>query len=113
MEAGGHDTGETRQRTKRARQGDILRLASRDGGLQFRAHACADSRGPRGYGRDDRLGHGGSADQLVLTLVAAERFKEAQIVMVAAGGGHSVAVEAEGSVWTWGYGIDRQLGHRY
>jgi len=47
-----------------------------------------------------RLGHGDTADQLVLTLVAAEWFGGAprQMVMVAGGGAHSVALEAEGRV---------------
>jgi len=52
-----------------------------------------------GRGADGRLGHSDMADQLLLTPVAAflcERFGVAQIVMVAAGGCHSVALGAEG-----------------
>mmetsp|Transcript_88483 Transcript_88483/g.129403 ORF Transcript_88483/g.129403 Transcript_88483/m.129403 type:complete len:239 (-) Transcript_88483:260-976(-) len=58
-----------------------------------------------------RLGHDDTADQLVLTLVGTEGFREAQIVMVAAGGAHSVALGAEERVWTWGYDRRGQLGH--
>jgi len=47
----------------------------------------------------------------VLTLVGAEGFRGVQIVMVAAGGSHSVALGAEGRVWTWGEGMLGQLGH--
>jgi len=36
----------------------------------------------------------------VLTFVAAERFRGAEIVMVAANGYHSVALGAEARVWT-------------
>jgi len=58
-----------------------------------------------------QLGLGVTADQLVLTLVAAEQFGGAQIVMVAAGFAHSVVLGAEGAVWTWGLNMDGQLGH--
>jgi len=47
----------------------------------------------------------------VLTLVGAEVFRGVQIVMVAAGGYHSVALGTEGSVWTWGIGNQGRLGH--
>jgi len=63
-----------------------------------------------GFGQNGRLGHGDEADKLVLTQVVAQRFDgNAQIVMVAAGGMHSMAVGSEGGVWTWGYGVC--LGH--
>jgi len=58
-----------------------------------------------------QLGRSDAAEQPVLTLVSAERFGEAQIVMVAAGVSHSVCLGAEGMVWTWGYGNNGQLGH--
>ena len=67
-----------------------------------------------GRGANGRLGHRDMADQLLLTPVAAflcERFGVAQIVMVAAGGCHSVALGVEGRVWTWGYSYHGQLGH--
>jgi len=64
-----------------------------------------------GEGGSGRLGHGDESDQLLLTLVVEERFKDAQIVMVAAGGSQSVALGAEGRVWTWGWNGYGQLGH--
>jgi len=64
-----------------------------------------------GFGGAGRLGHGDTASQLVLTLVGAEGFRGGQIVMVAAGVCHSVALGAEGSVWTWGEGSLGRLGH--
>jgi len=64
-----------------------------------------------GEGVYGKLGHGNAATHLVLTLVAAERLEGALIVMVAAGADHNVALEAEGRVWTWGWGFFGQLGH--
>ena len=64
-----------------------------------------------GCGLYGQLGHCDVANKLVLTLVADQRFRGAQIVMVAADGRHSVALGAEGRVWTWGWGHYGQLGH--
>eukprot|EP00277_Geminigera_cryophila_P022957 CAMPEP_0179479202 /NCGR_PEP_ID=MMETSP0799-20121207/57499_1 /TAXON_ID=46947 /ORGANISM="Geminigera cryophila, Strain CCMP2564" /LENGTH=460 /DNA_ID=CAMNT_0021290711 /DNA_START=165 /DNA_END=1548 /DNA_ORIENTATION=- len=64
-----------------------------------------------GDGDLGQLGHGDTAYMLVLTLVAEEVFRGEQIVMVAAGGNHSVALGAEGRVWTWGHGESGRLGH--
>jgi len=64
-----------------------------------------------GWGDYGQLGHGDTADKLVLTLVGAEGFRGVQIDMVAVGGAHSVALGADGRVWTWGNGRFGQLGH--
>jgi len=56
-----------------------------------------------GYGFFDQLGHGDHKDKVRLTLVSDKQLRKAHIVMVAAGGCHSVALEAEGQVWTWGF----------
>ena len=40
-----------------------------------------------------------------------EGFRGAQIVMVAAGDAHNVALGAAERVWTWGYGNNGQLSH--
>ena len=53
-----------------------------------------------GDGGNGQLGLGDLEHQLMLTLVGAEQFNGAQIVMVAAGASHSVAMGAEGRVWT-------------
>ena len=64
-----------------------------------------------GWGEFGQLGHGDTADQLVLTRVGGETFRGAQIVTMAAGGVHSAALGVEGRVWTWGDGGNGQLGH--
>ena len=57
------------------------------------------------------MGHGDTADKLVLTQVGMEHFKGVRIVMVAAGCEHSAAVGEDGSVCTWGGGNHGCLGH--
>jgi len=63
-----------------------------------------------GWGYYGQIGHGDKADKLLLTLVAEQQFGGAKIVMVAAGGNHSVTLGAEGRVWTWGKGQYGRLG---
>jgi len=58
-----------------------------------------------------QLGHGDTADKLVLTLVGAEGIRVPQIVMVMPGAEHNVTLGTEGSVWTWGAGSLGQLGY--
>ena len=58
-----------------------------------------------------QLGHGNKVDQPVLMLMVDEGFRGNQIIMVAAGA-LSVALEAEGRVWTWGHGEYGQLARR-
>jgi len=64
-----------------------------------------------GTGEDGRLGHGDTAAREELTDIGVERFGGAQIVLVAAGADHTVAMEAEGRVWSWGRGSRGCLGH--
>lgn len=71
-----------------------------------------------GCGYDGRLGHNDEIIKLLPTLVVGshdvafdEQFSRAKIVMVAAGGFHSVAVSAGGGVmWVWGGSLYGQLG---
>lgn len=64
----------------------------------------------RGRGARGRLGHGNGTNMLVSTRVDALRFGGAKIVMVSAGGYHSIAVTEEGEVYTWGSGVEGALG---
>jgi len=52
-----------------------------------------------------------TTDKMILRLVEAEDMKGVEIIMVAASGLRSVALEATGRVWTWGFGRSGQLGH--
>jgi len=62
-----------------------------------------------GQGRDGRLGHGDQEHQLLPKKV--EALAGQRVIAVSAGGEHSLALTADGSVWSWGFGVEGQLGH--
>jgi len=110
----GHGNKEPRQRPTRLGKemyggsSAVMVSCGRNHTLVLTAMGLVWSCGSGGYGR---LGHGDTVDKLVLTLVVTEGFRGAQIVMVAAGGVHSVVLGAAGRVWTWGHGNDGKLGN--
>ena len=61
-----------------------------------------------GYGGFGQLGHGDRQDQLLPKKV--EAFAGQRVVAVSAGAHHSLAITADGAVWSWGQGGSR-LGH--
>lgn len=63
-----------------------------------------------GRGRHGQLGHGHFHDEGVLTLVDAIRGE--RIVSAAAGKAHSIALAADGKIFTWGDAKHGQLGHQ-
>lgn len=63
-----------------------------------------------GRGRHGQLGHGHFHDEGVLTLVEAIRAE--RIVSAAAGRAHSMALAADGKIFTWGDAKFGQLGHQ-
>ena len=62
-----------------------------------------------GYGRDGKLGHGDEQRQLLPKKV--EALAGQSVIAVSAGAMHSLALTAEGAVWSWGEGCYGQLGH--
>ena len=64
-----------------------------------------------GNGLFGRLGHGDEENQLAPRRVPGAGFNGERVVMVAAGGGHTVALSEAGHVFTWGKGEYGQLGH--
>ena len=62
-----------------------------------------------GQGRDGRLGHGDQEHQLLPKKV--EALAGQRVIAVSAGGEHSLTLTADGSVWSWGFGVEGQLGH--
>jgi alpha-tubulin suppressor-like RCC1 family protein len=64
-----------------------------------------------GKGSYGQLGHGDEENQLAPRRVPAAGFNGERVVMVAAGGAHTVALSEAGHVFTWGFGEFGQLGH--
>ena len=62
-----------------------------------------------GYGEQGRLGHGDQQNQLLPKKVEALAGQRA--VAVSAGAEHSIALTADGAVWSWGGGEGGQVGH--
>ena len=62
-----------------------------------------------GYGGQGQLGHGDQELQLLPKKI--EALADQRIVAVSAGAYHSIALAADGAVWSWGYGTFGQLGH--
>ena len=62
-----------------------------------------------GSGGNGRLGHGGRQRRLLPKKV--EAFAGQRVVAVSAGFDHSLAITADGAVWSWGGGGGGQLGH--
>ena len=62
-----------------------------------------------GDGEDGMLGHGDEQNQLLPKKV--EAFADQRVVAVSAGEDHSLAITADGAVWSWGDGGLGRLGH--
>jgi len=62
-----------------------------------------------GYGYSGRLGHGDQQDQLLPMKI--EAMAGQRVLAVSAGFAHSLAITADGSVWSWGRGTFGKLGH--
>jgi len=62
-----------------------------------------------GNGDFGKLGHGDRQHQLLPNKV--EAFADQRVVAVSAGGQHSIAITADGAVFTWGEGGHGCLGH--
>jgi len=63
-----------------------------------------------GNGAFGRLGHGDQQSQPLPKKI--EAFADQRVVAASAGGHHSLALTADGAVWSWGGGAAGQLGHR-
>ena len=80
--------------------------AGDDHSLAFTADGAVWSWGRGGEGQ---LGHGDEQIQLLPKKV--EAFADERVVAVSAGGDQSLALTADGGVWSWGWGAFGRLGH--
>ena len=62
-----------------------------------------------GNGGPGQLGHGDTQNQLLPKKI--EAFADQRVLAVSAGMSHSLAVTADGVVWSWGWGYFGRLGH--
>ena len=84
------------------------KCAAHDSFFALDSTACATKRRSGcTAGGQGRLGHGSESNEVVPRLIAHLE----QVVAVAAGNYHSMALSAEGHVFTWGYDRDGRLGH--
>ena len=74
--------------------------------LALTASGCVWSWGHGAYGR---LGHGDELEQLLPKKI--EGFAGQRVIAVSAGARHSLAITADGAVFTWGRGERGCLGH--
>jgi hypothetical protein len=62
-----------------------------------------------GTGEYGRLGHGSEQDEAAPRVV--EALAGQRVAMVSCGKAYTVVVTEEGQLWTWGLGVEGQLGH--
>ena len=62
-----------------------------------------------GYGGFGQLGHGDQQNQLLPKKI--EAFADQRVVVVSVGAHHSLALTADGALWSWGSGGQGRLGH--
>jgi alpha-tubulin suppressor-like RCC1 family protein len=78
-------------------------------------HTCAllDDGAVRcwGYGADGRLGYGNPSNVSSPASVGPVDLGGAKATAISAGGGHTCAIRADGSVVCWGYGFEGELGY--
>ena len=79
--------------------------AGEEHSLALAEAGCVYSWGDGVYGK---LGHGNIEDQRIPKLI--EGLQGVQVTLVVAGPSHSLAMDAAGKVWGWGFGDDPTVG---
>ena len=106
----GHGDGQDQLLPKKVEALAGQRVVAVSAGLRHSLALTADgavwSWGDGGYGK---LGHGDGQDQLLPKKI--EALAGRRVVAVSAGDRHSLALTADGAVWSWGDGCWGQLGH--
>jgi alpha-tubulin suppressor-like RCC1 family protein len=63
-----------------------------------------------GYNANGQLGLGDIVNRYVAVQVTGDEFEDANILMIATGDNHTLALEDNGTVWAWGRNAEGQLG---
>ena len=104
----GHGEGVTRLNTPTRLPSSLRAMSVSAGAAHSLALAAAGEVWSWGFGLDGRLGHGDLQHQLLPKKIEA---LADSVVAVSAGSDHSLALTADGAVWSWGYGGRGRLGH--
>ena len=106
----GHGEGVTQLKTPTRLASMLERAVSVSAGFGHSLALAADGAvWSWGRGAFGRLGHGDQQHQLLPKKV--EAFAGQRVVAVSAGGHYSLALTADGAVWSWGEGGEGELGH--
>ena len=79
------------------------------GGYQSFALTSSGALWSCGVGAYGRLGHGDQQNQVLAKQI--EAFAGQRVIAVSAGDVHTLAITADGAVWSWGSGRTGKLGH--
>jgi len=106
----GHGDGQNQQLPKKVEAfAGYCVVAVSTGGFRSFAITADGSLWSWGRGEDGELGHGDQQTQLLPKKI--EAFAGQRVLAVSAGLDHSLAVTADGAVWSWGFGVYGRLGH--
>ena len=105
----GHGEGVTRLNTPTLLPSSLRAVSVSAGGFHSLALTANGSVWSWGMGGLGKLGHGDQQGQLLPKKV--EALADQRVVAVSAGGVHSLALTADGAVWSWGWGGHGRLGH--
>ena len=108
----GHGDQQTQLLPKKVEAFAGQRVLAVSAGLSHNLAITADgSAWSWGSGGNGQLGHGGDQHQQLLPKKIEALAGRRVVAVSAAAGPHSLAITADGAVWSWGWGANGRLGH--